>query len=203
TRARKLVRRHPVAASSIPMATALGAALVLMVWQALPRKEGSSGVPRQSLAVVIRAADTKSASLSKEFSKELNHLLSGLSGLAVVPRSAVLKAESSAAPAEKVGKALRVQAVLLGQVQQLDEDFRLSLELIESGTGACRWSRTMTNSPTDWASAQAQIARAVAMKLGIDLNAGDRVALQRPLMTKTGAWFHYLRGRPQFEKASD
>jgi len=93
---------------------------------------------------------------------------------------------------EKVGRALRVQAVLLGQVQQLDEDFRLSLELTESGTSARLWSRTMTNSPTDWASAQAQIARAVVMKLGIDLNAGDRVALQRPLLTKTGAWFHYL-----------
>ncbi len=61
----------------------------------------------------------------------------------------------------------------------------------------------MTNSPTDWTSAQAQIARAVVMKLGIDLNAGDRVALQRPLLTKTDAWSHYLLGRPQFEKASD
>ena len=61
----------------------------------------------------------------------------------------------------------------------------------------------MTNSPTDWASGQAQIARAVVMKLGIDLNAEDRAALQRPLLTKTGAWFHYLRGRQQFEKASD
>jgi len=195
TRARKLVRRHPVAAASIPMATALGAALVLMVWQELSRKESPPGTHRESLAVVIRAADTKSASLSKEFSKELNHLLSGLSGLAVVPRSAVLKSESSAAPAEKVGKALRVKAVLLGQVQQLDEDFRLNLELTESGTGARLWNRTMTNSPTDWASVQAQIARAVVMKLGIDLNAGDRVALQRPLLTKTGAWFPYLRYR--------
>jgi hypothetical protein len=98
---------------------------------------------------------------------------------------------------------VRVQAVLLGKSQQLDEDFRLSLELTESGTGARLWSRTMTNSPTDWASVQAQIARAVVMKLGIDLNAGDRVALQRPLLTKTGAWFPYLRGRQQFEKASD
>ena len=203
TRARKLVRRHPVAAGIIPMVTALGVALVLMVWQELSRKESPPGAHRESLAVVIRAADTKSASLSKEFSRELNHLLSGLSGLAVVPRSAVLKSESSAEPAEKVGKALRVQAVLLGQVQQLDEDFRLSLELTESASGALLWSRTMTNSPTDWASAQAQIARAVVMKLGIDLNAGDRVALQRPLLTKTGAWFHYLRGRQQFEKASD
>jgi serine/threonine protein kinase/tetratricopeptide (TPR) repeat protein len=203
TRARKLVRRHPVAASSIPMGMALGAALVLMVWQALSRKEGSSGVPRQSLAVVIRAADTKSASLSKEFSKELNHLLSGLSGVAVVPRSAVLKAESSAAPAEKVGRALRVQAILVGEAQQLDQLFRVSLELADSGSGARLWSRTMTNSLSEWASVQAQIARAVVMKLGIDLNAGDRIALQRPLLTKTGAWFPYLRGRQQFEKASD
>jgi len=203
TRARKLVRRHPAAAGSILMATALGAALVLMVWQELSRKESSPGAHRESLAVVIRAADTKSASLSKEFSKELNHLLSGLSGLAVVPRSAVLKSENSVAPAEKVGKALRVQAVLLGQVQRLDEDFRFNLELTETGTGARLWSRTMTNSPTDWASMQAQIARTVVMKLGIELNAADRVALQRPLLTKTGAWFHYLRGRQQFAKASD
>jgi len=203
TRARKLVRRHPLAAACIPMTTALGAALVLLVWQELSRKETPPGARRQSLAVVIRAADAKSASLSKEFSKELNHLLSGLSGLAVIPRSAVLQSENSAAPAETVGKALRVQTVLLGHVQQLDENFRLSLELTESGTGARRWSRTMTNSPSDWAAAQTQIARAVVMKLGVDLNPGDRVALQRPLLTKTGAWFHYLRGRQQFEKASD
>lgn len=202
-RARKLVRRHPVAAVSLPLATSLGAALVLMFWQELSRRESPAGAQRQSLAVVIRAADTNSDSLSKEFSKELNHLLSGLSGLAVLPRSAVLKSESSAAPAERVGKEMRVQAVLLGQVQQLDEHFRLNLELTKSGTGARLWSRTMTNSPTDWASVQAQIAREVVMKLGIDLNAGDRLALQRPLLTKTSAWFHYLRGRQQFEKASD
>ena len=61
----------------------------------------------------------------------------------------------------------------------------------------------MTNSPTDWPSVQAQVARTVVMKLGIDLNAADRVALQRPLLTKTGAWFHYLRGRQQYEQASD
>jgi serine/threonine protein kinase/tetratricopeptide (TPR) repeat protein len=203
TRARKLVRRHPVAATSIPLATALGSALVLIVWQELSRKANPPATHQQSLAVVIRAADTKSAGLSKEFSKELNHLLSGLSGLAVLPRSAVLKSESSAAPTEKVGKALRVRAVLFGQVQRLDENFRLSLELAEPGTGLRLWSRTMTNSPTDWASVQAQIARAVLMKLGIDLNAEDRVALQRPLLTKTAALFHYLRGRQQFEKASD
>jgi TolB-like protein/Tfp pilus assembly protein PilF len=192
-----------VAAGTIPTATALGAALVLLVWQEFSGKESPPGAHRESLAVVIRAADTKSAGLSKEFSKELNHLLTGLSGLAVVPRSAVLKSESSAAPAENVGKALGVQAVLLGQVQQLDENFRVSLELTESASGARRWSRTMTNSPTDWASVQAQIARAVVMKLGIGVNAGDRVALQRPLLTKTGAWFHYLRGRQQFERATE
>src|SRR5262249_27203095 len=33
--------------------------------------------------------------------------------------------------------------------------------------------------------------------------ASDRVALQRPLRTKTGAWFHYLRGRQEFAKGSD
>src|SRR5581483_11785003 len=203
TRARKLVRRHPAAAVSIPMATALGAALVLMVWQELSRNESSAPAHRKALAVVIRAADTKSAGLSKEFSKELNHLLSGLSGLAVVPRGAVLKSESSATSADKVGKALRVRAVLLGQVEQLDENFRLSLELTESSTGVRMWNRTMTNSSSDWASVQTQIARAVVMKLGTDLNAEDRVALQRPLLTKTAAWFHYLRGRQQFEKASD
>jgi TolB-like protein len=55
-------------------------------------------------------------------------------------------------------------------VQQLDEDFRLSLELTESGSGARRWSRTLTNSLTNWASVQAQVTRAVVLKLGINLN---------------------------------
>jgi tetratricopeptide (TPR) repeat protein len=49
TRARKLVRRHPVAAVSIPLATALGAALVLMVWRELSRKESPIGADRAAL----------------------------------------------------------------------------------------------------------------------------------------------------------
>src|SRR5215472_15418394 len=61
TRARKLVRRHPITAGGISMTTALAAALVLMVWREISRKESPSGAHRQSLAVVIRAADTKSA----------------------------------------------------------------------------------------------------------------------------------------------
>jgi serine/threonine-protein kinase len=57
TRARKLVRRHPVAAGIIPMAAALGAALVLAWSGRSLTKESSSGAHRESLAV-IRAADT-------------------------------------------------------------------------------------------------------------------------------------------------
>ncbi|MGH7969881.1 MAG: serine/threonine-protein kinase, partial [Limisphaerales bacterium] len=114
TRARKWVRRHPAGVASIPAAFALAAALGLMIWQTLSPNKGARGPNRESLAVVMRPADTNSVTLSKELSKELNHLLSGLSGLAVAPRSKILRSESSETSAEKIGKALGVKTVLLG-----------------------------------------------------------------------------------------
>jgi TolB-like protein len=77
------------------------------------------------LAVVLRSGDTNSASLAKEFSKELIHLLGRVSAMDVLPRSEVLKWETSHLSAKKIGQALGTKTVLLGTVERLEDDFRL------------------------------------------------------------------------------
>jgi serine/threonine protein kinase/Flp pilus assembly protein TadD len=203
TRTRKWVRRNPATAAMVPLVAALVAAVAFISWQKLSPPIAADPSRAESLAVILRAGDTNSEYLSREYSRNLTHLLSGLSGMRITPRSEVLKWEGTKDPPESMGKALRVKYVLLGSLRQAKDEFLLNLELVDSSTGASLWNRSVTRKLADGASVQSEIARGLLARLEVTLSEQDRKLLRQPPTADPIAWIHYVRARQHLDTLTE
>ena len=194
TRTRKWIRRNPVPAALIPTLVALILAVVVIGWQ---RASGQAANRWRgnSVAVVLRAAGTNATFSATEFSRDLNHLLSRVSGLRVTPRGEVLKWETAPASAQTIAKGLGTKSVLLGTVERVDNDVRLQVELVELAGGSPLWRQSWTNVESSWPSVQTQIARDLVTKLKVTLTEQEQALLRRPLTTNQLALASYFLAR--------
>lgn len=198
-RSRKWAHRNPIAIVSMAAAVIVAGVIGLTVWQSSVRERQARLLPN-SLAVVFRSADAKEGSLAKEYSRDLNHLLSQVSSLKVTPRSQVLRWETSNDPPGVIGKALGTKLVLIGTLQATaKDDLRLIVELFDADSGERRWSRRWTEEPADWSSARMQIAREVTASLNLVLSEKEQSLLRRPLTTNQSALAEYFTGRREVD----
>lgn len=196
-RGRKWFRRHVVATVVTVAVLAVGATIG---WSS--RRGNTSTPPRPSLAVLFHAVDDESRSLASEFSRNVAHLLSGLPGVTVAPRSSLLKWEGTKRPAE-IGAALKVPVLLTGTVRQTGNNFQLDVELVDVATGRTRWIKSHAAALSGGAEVQSQVVRAVAGQLGLELLDSNRRALRASLQVDPAAWAHYLRGRQLLDAMSE
>ncbi len=191
----KWARRHPATVASMATSAVLATAVGVIVWQSLTAHQARNGRSR-SFAVVLRAADTNSPVLSRTCSRELIDLCARLSGLRTLPRSKVLKWESSNQSIEQIGQALGTTAVLLGEVRYADDSLRLRLDLMAfaGGSRTHLWTQELTNSMANWDAMRTQIAREVVGRLEVSLDGSDQALLQRPPSSSPEARRAYFGG---------
>src|SRR5262245_32247453 len=106
----KWMRRNPAVATALATVVVFSATLAVILRQNAANRSLSAG-SLKSFAIVLRPADPNSASLAKDWSRDLNHLFSRLSGLKTLERTHILKWEGSRESAEKIGDSLGTSAV--------------------------------------------------------------------------------------------
>jgi TolB-like protein/Tfp pilus assembly protein PilF len=161
----------------------------------------AQAAPRYSLAVLMRATDNDARYLAAEYSRDLVHLLGGVPGLKLAPRSELLKWEASSESPQAVGKALRVPHVVFGTLRRADRDPQFRVELVDVASGNVLWTKTHEGTSADSVGGLTQTARAVVTQLGIPL--GTKRELRATLTTNPAAWTHYLRGRKLLDSQSE
>ncbi len=96
--------------------------------------------------------------------------LSGMSGIRVLPTSAVLRLSEAARDPRRAGEELGVEAVLDGLYQRGGEKLRVSVQLVRASDGLTLWAAKFDEEFTDLFAAQdsvsEQAARALAPQLG-------------------------------------
>jgi len=110
----------------------------LLYLRSAPRK------PLDSLAVLPFAYstdDSSFASLSRQITDGVIQLLQRNSRLTVVPFEAVASYRGDSRPAQEVGHELGVRAIVRGRIERRTERILISVELIDAGDNAVRWSR--------------------------------------------------------------
>jgi DNA-binding winged helix-turn-helix (wHTH) protein/tetratricopeptide (TPR) repeat protein len=109
----------------------------------------------------------------------------------------------SARPPEPVaaGRALRVDAVLDGQIQEMGDRVRVTLQLVSVGNGTPLWSERFDASRANLFELEDSIAEAVARELAVGREAPPRAAPSRP--PSPAAYEAYLRGRYFWNKRTD
>ena len=189
-RSRKWIRREPRVAI-LAGASVLLVGVVIFFWRGR-----DSFVPREdSIAVVIRSADTESASFAHEYSRQLNDLFTRVSSFKAAPRAEMLKWETSGFSGNEIAKSLHQKLLLLGTVRRIEDAFEADCELYDVDDHRVHWSRKYSGHEADAPLLEAQMVREVASVCGIRLTDHEQSLLRRPLSSNQDALREYFAGR--------
>ena len=120
--------------------------------------------------------------------------MSNLKQLLVMPTSAVLKYKGPANDPLAAGRALHVDAILTGTVQQSGDRLRVTVQLVGSGSGRTLWSEKFDQTFTDIFGIQDSISDKVARSLVRDLSEEQQKQLSKRYTNDTAAYDSYLMG---------
>ena len=149
--------------------------------------------------------DAELAYFSDGLSAEVRSQLAAESLLAVAAQTSSAKFAKAQQDAGTISRALNVAYLLEGTVRRADGRVRISAELIEGRNGLSRWAKTFDHALANVFAVQEEIASAVVIALTSQMAASGAKGTNKELggTTSFEAYDQYLRGREQFDQASD
>jgi TolB-like protein/tetratricopeptide (TPR) repeat protein len=133
--------------------------------------------------------------LCEGLAEELINALTQVEGLRVVSRTAAFQYRKATGDVREIGRQLSVGNLLEGSVQKSGDRLRITVQLIEVGSGYHRWSQRFDRKLEDVFAIQDDIAVSVVASLrGNVLSPREKQTLLRP-HTGATAYEFYLRGR--------
>jgi serine/threonine protein kinase/tetratricopeptide (TPR) repeat protein len=128
--------------------------------------------------------------------------MSSLTQLLVMPTTAVLKYKGPANDPLAAGRALHVDAILTGTVQQAGDRLRITVQLVDSGSRRTLWSDKFDQTFTDIFGVQDSISDSVVRSLALNLSTDEQKQLAKHYTTNTAAYDSYLMGLYFWNKRS-
>jgi serine/threonine protein kinase/tetratricopeptide (TPR) repeat protein len=168
-----------------------------------PPRRRREAIP--SLAVLPLAntnVDPDTEYLSDGITEGLINSLSQLPGLRVMARSTAFRYKGRDVDPQEVGRALKVRAVLTGQLFQRHNRLVIKLELVDVKDGSQLWGEQYNRELSDVLAVEQAIAREIAEKLRPRLAGEQRRRLSRPGTQNAEAYQCYLKGRHYWNKRS-
>ena len=198
---RRLITNHKVAAL-LTLTVMAGAALGTTVYLRPGQRQLMAAPnrimrPVRSLAVLPpRTLGTKDddSALSLGMADALITKLAGLHKISVRPTSSIAPYVDQNAKSTAIGRALGVDAVLDGTLQQQGGRARLTLQLIEVSTDTELWAGKFEEADADIFKLQDSASEKVAEVLSLNLNQSDRVNLTKRPTQNPEAYALYLKG---------
>lgn len=129
--------------------------------------------------------------------------LSNLKTIVVRPTSAVLKYGEPSPDPKRIGRDLDVEAVVMGRVQKVSENIRVTVQLVRASDGATLWAETFDDKFTNIFGVQDSIATQVTESLAITLTSGERQHLAKRDTDNPEAFQLYLQGRYFWNKRTE
>jgi DNA-binding winged helix-turn-helix (wHTH) protein/TolB-like protein/thioredoxin-like negative regulator of GroEL len=132
----------------------------------------------------------------------LIYRLSALKELNVRSTSAVMKYSQGDYDAAAAGRALNVEGVLEGSIQQDNDRIRINLRLLKVRDGSSVWAGKFDEKFTDLLAVQDSISEQVTRALALSLTGSQKQQLTRHYTENTEAYQLYLKGRYFWNKRS-
>ena len=188
----------------------LSVAVVLLLADRFVLHRGSGGTAasadaEKSIAVLPlfnMGGDAKDAYLGDGISEEILTALSKLHGLKVIARASSFQFRDRDVDAAKVGRALNVHNLLTGTVQRVGENLRISVELVDTGSGAQVWAQHYDRDFKNLFELEDDISGSVSKELAIQLGAAAGQPLVRSGTSSAHAHDLYLQAK-KLSYASD
>jgi TolB-like protein/Flp pilus assembly protein TadD len=141
------------------------------------------------------SGDTGTDYLSDGITESLIDSLSGLPNLKVMSRSAVFRYKGKDVDPRAVGRALGVQAVLMGRLTQRGDNLSVSAELVRVEDDSHLWGDLYNRKLVDALAVQQDIVAQISNKLGAKLSNAQKMQMARGQTENPEAYQLYLKGR--------
>ena len=138
--------------------------------------------------------------LSEGIAESLINSLSQIPSLRVVPRSKAFRYTGENLDPKKIGRQLKVNALLTGKVSQRGEILNIQAELVDVAREAQLWGERFNRKAADIFTVEEEIARQISDKLRLKLSGQDRERLVKHQTENTEAYRLYLKGRFYWNK---
>jgi serine/threonine-protein kinase len=159
-----------------------------------------------SLAVLpfVNCSDDPDAEfLSEGITESIINLLSQLPGLRVMARSTVFRYKGREADTRQVGRTLKVQSVLTGQLHLRRKRLIFQVELVNVKDGSQLYGERFDKPLSDIVVLEKAIAEEIAEKLHLRLTSQQQRRLRKPRTENAEAYQCYLQGRYHWNKRTE
>ena len=126
--------------------------------------------------------------------------LSQLPGLKVMSSSATMRYVGKNPDLQKVGSDLKVDAVLIGKVEQQGDTISIDAELVNASDSSQIWGEQYTEKMADVAMVQQEIVRDISDKLRVKLSPAEKQQMTQAPMENADAYRSYVLGLREFDK---
>jgi TolB-like protein/Tfp pilus assembly protein PilF len=181
--------------------------LTVLVVTAIVRRESHANAGDAGTSIVVLPFADHSPAREQEYfadgvTEELMLRLAGMPGLQVVGRTSSFAFKNKPLDTQEIAERLKVNAILSGSVRRVQDQLRITAQLVDARTGFELWSESYQRTVADAFDIQEDIAGAIAMRLRGEL--ADSVATSRQaLPDDPEAYNLYLRGRFEWHKRTE
>ena len=144
--------------------------------------------------------DAQTEYLSDGITESLINSLAQLPLLRVMSRSTVFRFKSNELDAQRIGRELGVDAVLVGRVHSYDHKLIIGAELVDVANGWQLWGESYDRGSKAIFEVQDEIARQISAALRLKLTGEEERRLSKRHTRSTEAYQFYLKGRFHWSK---
>jgi adenylate cyclase len=146
------------------------------------------------LPFVNMSGDKEQEYFSDGMTEDVITSLSKLSGLFVIARNSVFTYKGQAVKPEQVSKELGVRYVLEGSVRKVQNQVRITAQLIDATTGYHLWAENYDGELKNIFALQDSVTQKIVSALAPKLSAGEQIVRAHPETTSAEAYDLVLRG---------
>jgi adenylate cyclase len=166
-----------------------------------PAGPASAGIHRLAvLPFANLSADPESEYFSDGITEEMISHLSKVRGLEVIARTSVMTYKGKSKKIDEIGRELRVGTILEGSVRKVENQIRVTAQLIDVANQSHLWSQAYDRELRAVFAIQSDIAKRVAAALKVKLAPAEQQQIEKQRTDNPEAHELYLRGLYHFNK---
>jgi len=154
--------------------------------------------PLDSIAVLPfqnLSADPEQEYFSDGVTEALITELSRIQALRVISRTSVMPYKKTDKSLPQIAKELNVSAVIEGSVQRVQDDVRITAQLVAAAPERHLWANTFTKSYRNILVLQSEVAQAIAKEIRVTVTPEEQQRLASARPVRPEAYEAYLKGR--------
>ncbi len=128
--------------------------------------------------------------------------LGRIHSLRVIARQSVMPFKGTLRSSSEIGRALHVDGLVEGTIQQTADTFRIDLQLIEASSGKQLWTRRFVDARKDRFAVQDSISRSIATALKLSVTSAENLRLRTPPTRDVDAYDLFLRARTRMQRVT-